>query len=225
VAFSTGDQNDISADGRMYNVWSLTEIPSGTKAVSRVNWYLNKLNAKGASATEDRFVASERVFGPMSLFNSKLYFTTYDPNTADKATCKAGISYLWGVHFVNRGSNVLLGTTNNPADGPFPELKVDPNDGDEKRVRYAAQDAGSIAFGVGISQQPACISWTANVAVDSALAYGTTHSAMNTITPGPFQLVVQSGKTVGGSDVKATTYNLAQPPGGSVIDSWAAIVE
>ncbi|MBI5537202.1 MAG: hypothetical protein HY898_31060 [Deltaproteobacteria bacterium] len=245
LAFSTGGQDDISADGRLYNVWSLTEVPVGNTATSKVNWYLNHLNATDSNVPVDplpdpnppqglptpdpptptRFAAGERVFGPLSLFNSKLYFTTYDPKSASKASCRAGYSYVWGVHYINAGKNANANPTSAPADGPFPEWKNNPTDLDKDRVRYFVQNAGSIAFGVGISQQPACISFGAPSVVDSALAFGATHSSMSTITPGPFQVVVQSGKTVGGSDTKVTAFNLAQPPGGSVIDSWAAIVE
>jgi hypothetical protein len=55
-----------------------------------------------------------------------------------------------------------------------------------------------------------------------------THSVLANVTPGKFQLAVQTGSKgdkAAGSQVNAKTIDLPTPPMTTRIDSWAAVVE
>jgi type IV pilus assembly protein PilY1 len=237
VAFSTGDQSHPILPQGEHLVWSLTDTIQGTKHVSLANWFLGSTNGVNPPAQNpDRFRNGERVTGPMNLFNSVLYFTTYDPSSASQDSCQAGNSYLWAVDYATAGDDASKKniTPVSPDIGPVPQLDPNPPPDDPIKPvpgtppkdfrRYITLGSGSIAFGVGVAQKPTCFQGVTEQ-MDSLFGTGT-HFSMQNVTPGQYQLVIQAGKSTGGGpQTKVTTRNLAPPPGGVIINSWSSIVE
>ena len=235
VAVSTGSQDVLTTDGK-HPVWSLTETLSGGKYVSRVNWFLNEKNSiQKQGETELHFSGGERVRGPMTLFSGILYFTSQRPPASGLVQCSDGQAYLWAVHYINAGLTPGLPSPSaTPEDGPMPahsptfqtDVNTTPNMLDPGLVRYLSLGADSAAFGVGIRQRPSCYQTDAG-GDDPFLGFGS-HTSISSITPGNFQLVVQTGgagSTSGDSSIRTMVETLAPPAGGVTIDSWAAILE
>ena len=112
VAFSTGDQDVITAKSEMTNyLWSLTEKRVGSNFKAHVNW-------------SQPFNGGQRVTGPMAVFNQAIYFSTFAPTAAtDNDACQVGTSLVWGMHYINNattgegGEGMLPLTPDNPAAG------------------------------------------------------------------------------------------------------------
>ncbi|PIE06334.1 MAG: hypothetical protein CSA75_00080, partial [Sorangium cellulosum] len=235
IALSTGDQRNITRQGE-YPVWSITEETHANDPRARVNWFLSNYNANDANGGPKHLANGERVTGNMTIFDSVLYFTTYDPSKENPLTCEAGESFLWGVHYIHAGTDASSAPSlTNPELGPMPWLDPNPADDDPSTVdvpspasAYIRNDTlglESVAFGVGVSQKPACYTMT-EVPADGFLGYGA-HRSISSVTPAQFQLVVQTGR-VGdsvGTETKTTTRNLYPPLGGGSIMSWALILD
>ena len=237
IAISTGDQRTLTETGE-YNVWSLTEIRDGSTAKARVNWYLSSDNAKNPDGTPtlaplypktddptyveeaNHFDHGERVTGPMMLFDSVLYFTTYSP---EDAACTPGWTHLWAAHYINPKVD------NSPKDGPAPYMEKDPPadgsttgpTGDPKILLRPI--ASGASFGPGITAKPACYT-TEVVDGDPFMGFGT-HTSVSSVTPTQYQLVLQGTGT--GTDTPTNVFrqNLYPPLGGGRIDSWASILD
>ena len=221
IAVSTGEQTVIGESGT-HSVWSLSEWRNDGQLISRVNWFLNHAVASAMGAGyESHFEpgTGERVTGPMALFSSVLYFTTYKPSSRNSTTCSPGNSYLWGVHYLQAGKSETA-PSDDPADGPLPQFR-DPGSGDLERVITIAN---GIAFGVGVQQKPSCIETTT---VDDPLLGLVGHQSVSSVSQGQYQLLVQVGSNQlsAGSWGRVDVFNLAPPTARSQIDSWAAIID
>jgi type IV pilus assembly protein PilY1 len=237
VAVSTGEQSALTPVGR-HSVWSLTEqrnINTGELAV-QVNWVLNGSNARNTvpsndgsadstmhfSVTDQGLQTGERVTGPMALFSSVLYFTTYNPRSVEAESCSPGVSYLWGVDYVNAGETADALSTD-PEDGPLPQFPNGDSTVAAENLRVINLNPG-IAFGVGVMQKPSCIETTTS---DDPFLGLTGHQSISSVNAGAFQLVVQVGANEGAGDkkVRVDTFDLIPPSARSQIDSWAAILD
>lgn len=240
IAVATGDQENLYM-GQYNSVWSLTETRADDGRIKMVvNWFLNSSNAgvggsiepsgsvpmtlpgRGHFAVLDNGTASgERVTGPMALFASQLYFTTYNPATSDAESCSVGNSYLWGVHYTNAGSTAQT-PSQDPSDGPLPQL-LDDSTEPPTLVRVLPFDEIGIAYGVGLMQTPSC-SYT-EVMDDPVLGLGM-HRSLSGMVPGGFELRAQLGMNRGtnGRKVGLQTTLLDIPFAGASIDSWASIL-
>jgi type IV pilus assembly protein PilY1 len=210
IAFSTGDQETFLATEGMNNyLWSLLESTTTTPAFqSKALWYKTLPNG-------------ERVSGPMSLFASNLFYTTFTPPLASDASkkCNNGVSTVCGVDYMKPAPG-------DGAGGLASKPTVNP-DG----VSACLPFGESIVFGAGITQKPTC---SADVSTnDPYLGYGA-HTGLADFAPGKFQLVIQTGpKQVSGgspgpgtgSDINTLAIDLAPPMSPARIDSWAAVVE
>ncbi len=214
LAFSTGDQEQtaLMTSVGVNAAWSLTEnSENGSPFKSKANWFLNGDNApNNPDANANHFTGGERVTGAMSIFDRKMYFVTYAPNTATTATCTAGAAYLWGADYINADSSRK----------PTPQLDFAGNGTIELNH---SMGSGSIPFGVAVTQQPSCFDLGTGSA-DEFVGFGA-HSSLTNVTPGSFQLVVQMGSTTSNTQPQTTTIKLAAPSTPAVIDSWASIVE
>jgi type IV pilus assembly protein PilY1 len=231
IAISTGEQTSLTPKGK-HSVWSLSEWRQSGQIASHVNWFLNGTNATNSTLdARDKTVhfaagTGERVTGPMALFASTLYFTTYNPSSIDQGVCSPGNSYLWGVHYLQAGTTGLA-ATNVPANGPMPQftdavVTAIPNP--TSYVRVIPLAAGGIAFGVGVMQKPSCLVTTNT---DDPFLGLSNHQTISSVNPGSFQLIVQVGANAAASDkkVRVDTFDLTPPSARSIIDSWAAILD
>lgn len=231
ILFSTGSQEDLVGTGQTTNyVYSLREVVPADPSkpiVADVNWYL-------------KFNAGMRVAGPMTLFSSNVYFSTYTPPTTSYG-CDAGTSSVWGMHFANAAEAKDLGDETNVPDavatvasdslflGGKPALPKGGDATSTKRVRVLTADGsliakGSTIFGVGIGQLQGCYKTTE--VTDPY--FGTTYNRVDSGTTGKFQLVVQTGNAGTSSGQGSTNYasiDLPQPNNGPRISSWAMVME
>jgi type IV pilus assembly protein PilY1 len=212
IAFSTGEQDALIGKNGIDNfVWSLTEKLNAAKTAfeSKANWFVE---------LED----SERVTGPMTLFNGALFFSSYKPeNESSTDVCGTGSSRVWGMDYI------LPKTTGAPADGGKERLP------DENSVLQQFIDNtstlltdGSIIFGVGVTQLPSCADETTSA--DPYFGGTATHTRLTNIQPGRFELVMHTGtvgSTVAGGQTNRLVIQLPAPAATARIDSWAAIVE
>jgi hypothetical protein len=224
INLSTGDQDALGAAPGMKNyVWSLYEKPvplaNGDTGsfVTNVNWYRPLIDG-------------ERVTGPMVLFDSDLFFSTFKPVTA---VCKVGESNLWSMHYtVPAGMTPDTGgaaTGRIPGTGPGdPFVSVD-----TELLQLTAGSARTAVFGAALTQQPTCTIDDTS-AVNEYLGYGT-HKSIGNVMPGTFEVVFHTGLArpgpgatgIGVSDgaINAVAIEVGSPKSSSRIDSWAAIVE
>jgi len=203
VAFSTGDQETFLATGGMKNyLWSLVEKPSGTPPVF-------KSEAQWSLLLKD----GERISGPMSLFASTLYYTTFLPAPfGGTQNCSAGQSRICGVHYLLPRGNAGDGGA---VARPLLNTETDP----------CLQFGESIIFGAGITQKPTCNQETTYN--DPYLGSGQ-HSTLTNVNPGTFELKVQTGPGGNrpvGAETNVRTIPLQSPLTTTRIDSWAAVVE
>lgn len=216
VAFSTGDQEVLTGDASVQNfVVSLTENADGT---SKLNWY-KQLDRSG-----------ERVTGPMTLFNEVLYFASFAPADPNVDACATGTSRLWAMNYARPQTTSQL---RDGGRGSLPDVLSQRSDDSATPKQYI--DAGNIVqnnstqvtiFGVTVAQLPTCVDEVDEL--DSFMGNGSMHYRQRDITPGKFQLVMQTGAG-GGSDselkTKVEAVDLESPLATPRFDSWAAIIE
>jgi len=225
VNLSTGDQDALGAAPSMVNyVWSLTEKPVALSNgdtgsfKTTVNWY------KPLSA-------GERVTGPMVLFNSMLFFSTFKPTSG---ACSVGESIIWSMDYIRPASGVDSGGAPTGAFATIDPTAVSISVDDQLLGLQAGDPTDRAAvFGVSLVQKPTC-RVNDSSAVNQYLGYRS-HTALTDVTPGTFQLMFHIGGASPSSSVpgvsqsqgnaNALAMDLPAPQSFSRVDSWAAIVE
>jgi type IV pilus assembly protein PilY1 len=222
LALSTGDQGSIGAASGMLNyLWSLRDLPNTSRVLLPDMLWLQQ------------FEAGERVTGPISLFNSYLYFSSLKPPQAG-ASCKTTDgAYIWGMHYMipkdGEGGALPPDRTVGGQAAPFLK-KFTPTDQFVPDTTLLGTDSKNQAaiFGVTVAQVPTC--FQEDVVADAFLG---SRSRISDATPGDFQLVFQTGSaslsTGGKADAAApagaagiTLPKLATP---ARVEAWASIVE
>jgi hypothetical protein len=149
----------------------------------------------------------------MSLFNSTLYYTTHKPAAfGGQQNCSAGESRICAVDYLLPMGGAGKGGA---AGQPLINTVADP----------CITLGESIILGPSITQTPTCSEDAPYT--DFYLGMGA-HNALGNVTPGKFQISVQTGSKgtkTAGSEVNAKTIDLPTPPMSTRIDSWAAVVE
>ena len=209
IALATGDQETYTAVGSNW-VYSLSEKATASQLTAQMNWYLP-------------FVNGERVSGPMTVFDSTLYFTTFAP-ASNGAICSSGTAKMWGRDYT------LPKNTADLSQGGVPRLQppVNPTNPPPDSITPSAYDStlvGKLIPGVSVNVTPACADTSGSV-TDQYV--GGAHTTATNVTPGSYQLVAQVGGKNGGSNGASNatfTVNLPAPRNVSMVDSWAAIVE
>ena len=229
LAVATGDQTALGAAPNMLNyLWTLRDLPNTAHTAFQADllWL-------------QQFTAGERVTGPLSLFNSYLYFTSVTPPPAGlNSVCTSGNANLWGMHYL-LPRDPAVGTT--PADKtvggkPAPFLAQAPfNKSPTTQSISSTELLGTsstnqaVIFGAAVAQVPSCF----DTSVGPTDSYYGGRTQISNLNPGKFQLVMQAG---GGAtlaaDGKATpgasgsvSIDLPALATPSHIDAWASIVE
>jgi type IV pilus assembly protein PilY1 len=225
LAVATGDQNSLGAAPNMINyLWALRDLPDANHVFSADLLWVQQ------------FLGGERVTGSISLFNSYLYFSSVTPApTTD--VCGSGTTNVWGMHYMI------------PRDGPGTVAVPPDRTVGGKAAPFLLADFGitgqsvpdftllgttkssdqTVIFGVTVAQVPTCFD-TSDVPTDSYIGG---HTQISNLTPGKFQLVMQTGaantnNVNGGTNVTSDgTLSKDLPPLAtpSHIDAWASIVE
>jgi len=207
---STGDQETFHvATGGMHNyIWSILERPEkvGTVPFSMdMNWGIH-------------FEDGKRVTGPIALFDEVAYFSTFTPQPITVNACSNGGGSIWGVDYIED-----QGGASPPP--PQPRLPVDPNANPIVYVDEDPQPAGTVVFGVAITQEPACYD-SATVTDDYV---GASYTTVTQSSPPTFVLKWHTGQHGGstnqGSNTKTESRVLPTPRQTTRIDSWASVVE
>lgn len=147
ILVATGDVDRL--DGTEANrVASLTErVVRSAGGVITVTGELN---------WEIRLRAGEQVTGPISLFQSNAYFGSFMSNPG---SCDYGTSQVWGVHYRNAGSAVIVppAYTGSPA-GRFPAAGLESTPGiGSLDSHYLEVGENQIVMGVAVTQRPTCV--------------------------------------------------------------------
>jgi type IV pilus assembly protein PilY1 len=223
LAFSTGDQAALGSSPGMLNyVWSLRDLPDANQVFfADLFWVEQLLNG-------------ERVTGPMSLFNSYLYFSTVTPPAANAACTSTNGASVWGMNYIvprdgNGTSTVPAVRTVGGAPAPFLAAFNPTNPQfvkDTDLLGTSAQNQ-AVIFGVAVAQVPTC--YATDTVPD---AYLGSASQLSHINPGKTQLLIQTGSatlgTGGKADVSTTGSSAITLPASATpahIDAWASIVE
>jgi type IV pilus assembly protein PilY1 len=214
VLFSTGSQDDLLGTSTSANfVYSLHEEATtvySSSVSAKVNWYL-------------QFSGGTRVAGPMTLFSSNVYFSTYTPPTGSSA-CDSGASRIWGMNFVTPQDS-------DPSHGGKAALPKDGDPTSTNLVQYLEPDGTlipkySTVFGIGLSQVQGC--YTTGEAISDPVFGGTYNPITSSASP-TFELVVQTGKGKGSSSssgaTNTATIQLPRPDVTPRVNSWALVME
>ncbi|HEY2369098.1 MAG TPA: hypothetical protein VGH87_22030, partial [Polyangiaceae bacterium] len=211
VGIATGDQETYTATGTNY-VYSVTEKADtvGNKLRANVNWYVP-------------YTAGERASGPMTIFDSVLYWSTFAP-ASTSAVCSGGTAKMWGRDYevpktaadLSQGGMPRLQPPSSPP--PTPPDFIVPS-------AYDPTLAGKLIPGVSVNVTPACADTSQQVTDQYT---GGSHTMASYVTPGSFSLFAQvGGKNSGNNGAANSTFqvSLPAPTNTAVVDSWAAVVE
>lgn len=230
VALSTGDQSSLgTSTGQTNFIWSLRDLPNTA----------NPPVFSADLAWGYEFLDGERVTGPISLFNSYLYFSTVTPPPPNAACTSTNGARVWGMHYLTpRDGN---GTTSNPAvrtvggqAAPFLATLGTTNQYvTDTALLGTSASKQAVIFGVTVAQVPTCYS---EDTLPDGLGNNTTR--ISNVNPGKFQLLIQTGTASVGTGAKAEAAgatsglsagaaaislpSLATP---ARIEGWAALVE
>ena len=202
---SSGDQESYATSGTNFTV-SLTEKVQGAttpKLRASVNWWVEHDNG-------------ERVAGPMVVFDSVFYMSTFVPASA-AASCSVGNPWIWGMDFQTADTAGI-------STGGLP--KLDPTlSGTLVKSTSPTAAAGHVIPGVSINQTPACAS--AGVGAFDGYVAGASHSSISNSTAATYSLfATYGGKPASGTtSVNTFTQQLRTPRTMTVVDSWAGVVE
>jgi type IV pilus assembly protein PilY1 len=196
ILFSTGDQEQLTASTMNTRIWSITEKRNAiaNSFQTKQNWYID-------------FTGGERVTGPMGIFDSVAYFSTFAPNLPGAPVCSFGVSKIWALDYQTAAPRFPNGPTSK---------------------QYETAD-NTIIAGVAVTRTPSCE--TIGSTTDPYLG---THSYVSSANAGVYQLVWQKGPGAGittNTAVKTDTFtgiqsmNLQAPRQSTRIDSWATIIE
>jgi type IV pilus assembly protein PilY1 len=202
IIYSTGDQDLLSPSATMKTrLWSLVETRDA------VNKSFNVSESDSTLFPKD-FTGGERVTGPMALFASVLYFSTFNPSDSGLA-CSFGGSAVWAIDFQTGAARF----PDPVKPGTFKEFEPAPN---------------TIIFGVSVTQTPTC----SEASCEPDPFFGT-NCSVNVVDGGDYQVVWQKGVGNGVTDNSLVTttpdgiqsLTLQSPRQSTRIDSWAGIIE
>ncbi|HEX3776088.1 MAG TPA: hypothetical protein VHV51_16570, partial [Polyangiaceae bacterium] len=155
IAVSTGDQNALGAAPNMLNyLWALRDLPDANHVFAADLLWVQQ------------FVGGERVTGPISLFNSDLYFTSVTPPSSG-LVCASGNSNLWGMHYMIPRDGV--GTTEQPPDrtvgglaAPFiaKDFNLTGQSVPSSAIFGSSSTNQVVIFGAVVAQVPTCFDTT-----------------------------------------------------------------
>jgi hypothetical protein len=218
AASGSQDTFDLSGPNVLASLTEKVQTVGGTPDFhASVNWYMgSKVMSNGSLTTNGVMDQGERVSGPMTVFDSKLYFTTFAASIQGANVCSQGAARLWGADYINQNGSAsppnqggaVVGQTT--ASNPYLDLTLN------------GVQPGVVVPGVAVQQTTPCA--TVTTGADQYVS-GTTHTSLSSYTAGTFSLVMSVGasNTTGGTKVQ--TMGIPSPTSPTLIDSWAAVTE
>ena len=213
VIQSTGDIDRL--DGPLLNrVVSLTE--TRTFSASGDPTYETSLN------WEIRLRPGEQVTGPLELFESSVYFASFETGVTAADACELGQSRIWAVDFLNDGGRPPTGYLDPTSRFPEPRFESTPGTGVfDEHFRGPFEDR--LVLGVGVTQRPTCVQ-----GAEEFDPYIGTRYRVNNVGGGTFQLTAQvSGgpASPGEGAISTVTEQLRAPQSFTVVSGFAGQVE
>ncbi len=213
VLVATGDIDrlDNTAANR---VVSLTELrtfsSSGTPTYdTSLNW-------------EIRLHDGEQVTGALELFESNVYFATFESGTDPANACEIGRSRIWGVDYFNAGGRPPAGYTDPASAFPLPHLESVAGTG-VYDTHFTGPYDNQLVLGVGVTQRPTCVE-----GADQFDPYIGTRYRVTNVGGGTFELRAQiSGGTRGTSagSVATMSVQLPSPQSFTTVNAFAGRVD
>jgi len=198
VIAGTGNVDDLEGTD-LYRVASVTDglassSPGAVTYSPTVNWELG-------------LRPGEQVVGPMELFDSRVYFSTFSSTSNPRDMCQWGSGKLWGVGYLSPGT----GPTGYATSGmPSPAASMVAADGSP--THFTQTPSNMIAVGVAIRQAPTCISGVTEIDPYSA---GSRYR-MSRVGGGEFSLVSQASGSnssrTASSSIDVLSIRLSSPP-------------
>jgi type IV pilus assembly protein PilY1 len=196
VMLGTGDVDNLgsSASNRVVSVSELRTISSTTGASS----YSTDLN------WEVRLRPGEKVTGAIELFESTLYFATYEGGASSDA-CALGRGRLWGLDYRQRGGTAPVGYTD--VSGRFPLARFQSSVGSGVYdAHFMGPYDNQLILGVGVTQRPTCT--LGSNEIDPFI--GTRYRVTN-VGGGTFTLTAQLSGVTSTSGMSVPTISVALP--------------
>lgn len=213
VIVGTGNVDDLEGQD-LYRVASVTDVirwtPTGGPVYEpRLNW-------------EIRLQPGEQVTGPMELFMSRVYFSTFSSTATPTDACQWGGSKIWGVDYLRSGPAASGYSSIGTIVSPFPLAALESTPGSGVfDTHFTDMSLNSIAMGVAVTASPTCVVGTTTMDPYIGSRYMVTESG-----GGVFRLVSQlSGPRAsrsGGTAVSLYNLELPMPESYTRILSWAA---
>jgi len=248
---ATGQTDTFDSNGVEF-VYSITEKVQGTsspKLRAFVNWYIGSPlvtppsetfpPSPQATVTNPALLPGERVSGPMTVFDGKLYFATYAASPTPPAgqpvtMCTNAVARIWGLDFINpadKNCSIAASGMCDRSIGGVPMLTLPPPSPASLLVANVTPSASDATLanvvipGLSVNETPACAG-AGTPATDQYVA-GATHTPPANVTKGGYNVMAQLGKTNPTGPGAATLSNLTvpQPISPTLIDSWAAVIE
>lgn len=206
--------------------------PAPDVATNPVNVGAQWMLRQNADSTRG-LLPGERLTGPMTLFNSVLYFGTFVPANGTDA-CQLGYSRLWALD----QSAIDMGGLPGANAIPVGRLDVDGDPSTMMDIVRVTRDLGgngtldddenSVLFGVGIVRRPAC----PNVQTTTDPFFGGTRQYVAGMEGGDYRLVIQTGRggatgamMAGAQRTNVVSRRLASPQIEVRLDAWATVFE
>lgn len=212
VIVGTGNMDDLEGQD-LYRVASVTDSVSWTVAGGTI--YSPTLN------WEIRLQPGEQVTGPMELFMSRVFFSTFSSTSSPTDACAWGGSKIWGVDYLRSGTPASGYTSlTGVISSPFPLAGLESVTGSGIfDTHFTSMSLNSVAVGVAITSSPTCV-----VGSTTSDPYVGTRYSVTDSGGGTFRLVSQlSGPTstrTGGTAVSLYNLSLPQPMSYTRIISW-----
>jgi len=211
VIVGTGNIDDLEGQD-LFRVVSVTD---------RITWSATGVASYAPVLNwEIRLKPGEQVTGPMELFMSRVYFSTFSSTSSATDACQWGGSKIWGVDYLRTGPHATgydpVGTITSPF--PLAALESTPNSGVFDR-HFTDMSLNSIAMGVAIAATPTCVVGTTTMDPYLGSRFSVTEAG-----GGDFRLVSQlSGPRATratGTAVSLYNLDLPQPPSYTRVLSW-----
>jgi type IV pilus assembly protein PilY1 len=251
VVYGTGNQNKFDPSF-VNHVWSVTERVSGSGSTTAftptANWHMRfdtGLTPTGpltlfnemtyfSTYSPDSASAGQCLSGSGTLWSVHYLDSDGTPTTDEDGSVKnlpkAGFVLGSGEAINTAGAGYFIPRDCRVGGTLASKVTIANQPSSVGNFRCMELDQGSIVFGAGVTSRPSCADPAASsLGTDPITGATTSHTQPSAITPGSFELVVQTGPRAGtgagGSSTKTLPRTLVAPVSQTRIDSWAAIVE
>lgn len=213
VLVATGDVDRL--DGRAANrVVSLTE--HRTISAEGAPSYSTELN------WEIRLREGEQVTGQLELFESTVYFASFESASDPSNLCELGQSRIWAVDYLRGGATPPSGYADPANAFPLPRFERVPDSG-VFDLHFQGPFVDQLVLGVGITQRPTCI-----VGATTSDPYIGARYVVREVGGGQFELSAQisggSAASTGGS-VARLSATLRTPQSFTSVNGFAGRID